>query len=297
MQPRTRCNLCHAEIADDQQPRWRKHGHEIFRCRSCSLLFRGSLPSSDELASLYDRSYFLPPERPLDADGFADYIGDEREHRMTARRRVRRLGRNGTSRRLLDVGAAAGFFIDEARSAGWDAEGIDVSPDLTQWGRDRLGLRLHTGLFQEAAYPPGSFDVVTMWDYIEHSIDPAEDIAQAARILRPGGTLMLSTGDAGAPVARISGRRWHLLTPRHHNFFFTAETLDRYLRERGLEISYLGHPGAYYSLGYLIYKLRTMTPRSRVVNSLGEWIAGKSVGELSLRMSLGDILTVHARRL
>jgi SAM-dependent methyltransferase len=295
--PGIRCNLCHTEIAHDQPPRWRKHGLEIFRCRSCSLLFRGSLPSSDELASLYDRSYFIPHERPLDADGFADYIGDEREHRMTARRRVRRLGRDGTSRRLLDVGAAAGFFIDEARSAGWDAEGIDVSPDLTHWGRDRLGLKLHTGLFQEAEYPRGSFDMVTMWDYIEHSIDPAGDIAQAARILRPGGMLMLSTGDAGAPVARISGRRWHLLTPRHHNFFFTAETLDRYLREQGLEISYLGHPGAYYSLRYLIYKLRTMTPRSRVVNSLGEWIATKSVGELSLCMNLGDILTVHARRL
>jgi 2-polyprenyl-3-methyl-5-hydroxy-6-metoxy-1,4-benzoquinol methylase len=296
LQSEIRCNLCHTEIASDQPPRWRKHGLEIFQCRSCSLLFRGSLPTSEQLAALYDRSYFHPDERSPEAEGYADYIGDESEHRFTARRRVRWLGRRGSPRRLLDVGAAAGFFLDEARSAGWDVEGIDISPYLTCWGRDRLGLELHTGLFQEEEYPPASFDVVTMWDYIEHSIDPAADITQAARILRRGGLLMLSTGDAGAVVARISGRRWHLLTPHHHNFFFTAETLSRYLQEHGFEISYLGHPGAYYSLRYLMYKLRTMTPRSRAVHALGEWIATKSVGELSFCVNLGDILTVHARR-
>jgi SAM-dependent methyltransferase len=291
-----RCNLCGREIAADQSPRWRKHGLDVFRCRNCSLLFRGPLPTRQQLAALYDQSYFLPDERPQDADGFADYIGDESEHRMTARRRVQRLGQ-GSSKRLLDIGAAAGFFIDEATRAGWDAEGIDVSPYLTGWGRDRLGLKLQTGLFQEADYPPASFDVVTMWDYIEHSIDPAADVDQAARILRKGGVLMLSTGDAGAAVSRISGRHWHLLTPRHHNFYFTAETLGRYLTERGFEISYLGHPGAYYSLRYLVYKLRTMVPRSRAVNALGEWMAAKPMGELSFRVNLGDILTLHARRL
>jgi len=87
---------------------------------------------------------------------------------------------------LLDVGAAAGFFMDEARNAGWEVEGIDVSPEMSRWGRDELGLRIDTGLFQRADYTADSFDAVTMWDYIEHSIDPAGDFAKASEVLRPG---------------------------------------------------------------------------------------------------------------
>jgi 2-polyprenyl-3-methyl-5-hydroxy-6-metoxy-1,4-benzoquinol methylase len=291
-----RCNLCQTTVAPGQPPRWRKHGYEIFQCRSCALVFRGDLPTPDELLRIYDGGYFRRDLRShAEADGYDDYLGDEVEHRLTARRRVGQLGRLGSTGRLLDVGAAAGFFIDEARRAGWRVEGIDVSPDTSRWGRERMGLEIVTGVFQQAEYAEASFDVVTMWDYIEHSIDPASDLSKAAAILRRGGTLMLSTGDVGSAVARICDSRWHLLTPRHHNFFFALQTLTRYLQERGFEITYVGHPGAYYSLRYMAYKLRMMAPRSRTVHALGEWLAAHSIGELSLPFNLGDIVTVHAR--
>lgn len=291
-----RCNLCQAFVALDQLPRWRKDGYEIFKCRSCGLLFRASLPTFDELPRIYGGHYFRNSDGSR-ADGYADYLGDEVEHRLIARRRIKSLERMRSPGKLLDVGSAAGFFMDEARKIGWDVEGIDVSSDTSQWGRDRMGLKIVTGLFQEAQYPPASFDAVTMWDYIEHSIDPGSDLSKAAEVLRRGGVLMLSTGDAASAVARISGRRWHLLTPRHHNFFFTTKTLRRYLTARGFEISYIGYPGAYYSLRYIAYKLRTMAPRSHTVHALGEWLAGHSIGERPLPLNLRDIVTIHARRL
>ena len=98
-------------------------------------------------------------------------------------------------------------------------------------------------------------------------------------------------------MARISGRRWHLLVPRYHNFFFTRETLKRYLETRGFQLIYTGHPGAYYSLRYLLYKLQTMAPRSHAVRWLADWAAASSVGKLALPVNLRDIVTVHARRL
>jgi 2-polyprenyl-3-methyl-5-hydroxy-6-metoxy-1,4-benzoquinol methylase len=248
------------------------------------------------LRAIYVSSYFRRKEE-LSADGYADYLREETEHRLTATRRVRRLGGLRSPGRLLDVGAAAGFFMDEARSAGWSVEGIDISPEMSQQGREQLGLEIVTGLFQHAAYSPASFDAVTMWDYIEHSIDPASDLSKAAEVLRPGGILMLSTGDAKSLVAHISGRRWHLLVPRYHNFFFTCETLKRYLEARGFQLIYTGHPGAYYSLRYLLYKLQTMAPRSRAVRWLADWAAASSVGKLALYVNLRDIVTVHARRL
>lgn len=288
-----RCNLCDTPVSAGQAPHWHKDGYDIFRCRSCGLLFRDPLPTATDLESIYARDYFIRDEGS-DADGYADYLSDEAEHRLTARRRVAQLCEARTPGRLLDVGSAAGFFMDEARSAGWDPHGIDVSPDMSAWGREKLGLDIATGLFQSADYPPDSFDAVTMWDYIEHSIDPAADFANAARVLEPGGALMLSTGDAAALVARLSGRRWHLLTPRHHNFFFTVATLSRYLRANGFEAIIAKHPSAHYSLRYMTYKLGTMAPRSRAVRSLGELVAARSIGERSIRFNLGDIVTVSA---
>src|SRR5689334_13558084 len=136
-----RCNLCQTPVETGQEPRWRKHGFEIFRCSCCGLLFRGQLPTPEELLAIYDRSYFVR-QQDGDAQGYADYLSDEPEHRLTARLRVRELGRvseglrsqeggqahrspDGVrTARLLDVGSAAGFFMDEARAAGWEVSGI-----------------------------------------------------------------------------------------------------------------------------------------------------------------------------
>lgn len=290
------CNLCSTPLSVRQQPRWRKHGYEVFKCRSCSLLFRAQLPTQADLDSIYAQSYFRRDEE-AGADGYADYLGDGPEHRLTARRRVEQLSRAIDSGRLLDVGSAAGFFMDEAKKVGWEPHGIDISPEMSAWGRNHLDLDIANGLFQSAEYPAGSFDAVTMWDYIEHSTDPARDFAKAAHVLRPQGVLMLSTGDAASIVARLSGRRWHLLTPRHHNFFFTVDTLQRYLKMNGFEVVKVHHPGAQYSLRYLVYKLGTMAPRSRAVRTISEWIASRRLGERSLRFNLFDIVTITARRL
>lgn len=290
-----RCNLCDTPVPAGESPRWRKDGYDIFLCRSCGLLFRGPLPTAADLESIYARDYFIRAEGS-DANGYSDYLSDEAEHRLTAKRRVAKLSGEVPPGRLLDVGSAAGFFMDEARSAGWEVHGIDVSPDMSAWGKEKLDLDIANGLFQSADYPADSFDTVTMWDYIEHSIDPAGDFAKAAHVLRPGGMLMLSTGDAASLVARLSGRRWHLLTPRHHNFFFTVDTLSRYLRANGFEVVAVNHPSAHYSLRYMVYKLGTMAPRSRVLSNLSEWIGARRIGERSIRFNLGDIVTICARR-
>lgn len=289
------CNLCHAPLARQQQPRWVKEGFAIYECGACGLLFRGDLPSHQELLSIYGQDYFLRPAG-ANSEGYADYLSDEAEHRLTARRRVDQLERMAGRGRLLDVGSAAGFFMDEARTRHWDVRGIDVSPEMSAWARDWLGLDVATGAFQLTSYPRGSFDAVTMWDYIEHSIDPAGDFAKAAEVLRPGGLLLLSTGDAAAPVARLSGQRWHLLTPRHHNFFFTVETLRRYLREYGFEPLSIGHPGGRYSLRYVVHKLGTMAPRSRALRKLEAFTSERPLGDRSLRLNLFDIVTVAARK-
>jgi SAM-dependent methyltransferase len=260
------------------------------RCPSCGLLFRRELPTQAELDEVYGLEYFKGG-----ASGYLDYVADEDVHRSSAQNRLEALERIVPPGRLLDVGAAAGFFVDEARAHGWDASGIDVSEPMVDWGRRTLSAPLERATLGSSGLPAASLDALTMWDYLEHSIDPTADLARTHELLRPGGVLALSTGDAATFVARISGSRWHLLTPRHHNFFFTAATLAQLLEQSGFDVVSLDHRGSRYPLRYLVHKLRTLVPL-RALDTLTGRLARSRIGAVTLPMNLWDITTVLARR-
>jgi SAM-dependent methyltransferase len=287
------CNLCGSSFDGVQHTRWRKDGHDIVECPSCALLFRARMPSRAELETIYGESYFSNAAGDTKGQGYLDYVGEEWLHRIAARRRLERLEQVIQSGRLLDVGAAAGLFVDEAGERGWEACGIDISPAMVRWGREELGAELSVCDLQDLETSLGCFDVVTMWDYIEHSRDPAADMTQARTLLRAGGVLALSTGDAAALVARLCGIRWHLLTPRHHNFFFTSRTISDLLARHGFDVRWSGHPGNAYSIPYLAHKLRTLVdiPPVRAVSAVSE---RPFFSRLTIPINLFDIVTFIA---
>jgi len=194
---------------------------------------------------------------------------------------------------LLDVGCAAGFFLDEARKRGWNVAGVELSPDMAGHARARLGLEVHVGSFGNVELAPRSFDTVTMWDYVEHSVDPAGDLRRAATLLVPGGLLALSTGDVASVAARLAGSRWHLLTPRHHNFFFTRASLERAVRDAGFDVVRSGYSSSRYSMRYLLHKLRTLRD-SAVLERFARGVGRTRLGGLAVPVNLFDIVTLLA---
>src|SRR5262249_52589140 len=146
------------------------------------------------------------------------------------------ISNSGRAQFLLDVGCGHGYFLDEARAAGWRVHGLEVSPYATQQARKRglagqcrpieqvtLAPRGRTPVLSEL--PTAAFDCITMWDVIEHLRDPAGTIKTLAGALRPGGVLALSTGDLTSLCARLCGRNWHLLNLPEHLFFFSPRCL------------------------------------------------------------------------
>jgi SAM-dependent methyltransferase len=287
------CPLCDGALDAEADVRWAKSGHRILQCPTCGLLFRATRPAPAELEQLYDVDYFKGGEDPA-GTGYLDYVGDEDLHRAAARRRLDVLDRFAPMRgALLDVGAAAGFFVSEAQAHGWRASGLDVSTAMVEWGRSRLGVALDVGILQASPPAEASLDAVTMWDYLEHALDPLGDVECAHRALRPGGILALSTGDAASLAARLSGERWHLLTPEHHNFYFTPTTLRLLLERAGFRIASVRHPGGRYPLRYLAHKLRTLVA-ARPLDRLTDYLSSAPIGARELPVNLWDIMTVIA---
>lgn len=266
---------------------------DLARCPQCGLVTVSSHPEQNELNALYGESYYNSGNsRQL---GYTDYVADEANIRRSARRRLRQLQRHTQGGRLLDVGCATGFFLDEARKAGWRATGLDPSDFAVQYARQQFGLDVQCGTLESVELPAQSFDLVTMWDVIEHVSDPAGTIRLAGRLLREDGVITLATPDVDSVPARLAGSGWvgYKLSGEHVTFF-SKRTLSQMLEDAGFTVLQTGHIGKHVPLALFRDRLGMYFPLLARLLRVAEDLAGLSA--LSLYVNPFDIIQVTARK-
>jgi len=214
---------------------------EIFECPECGLVFHAGSGSSD----LYSSEYFAGGE-------YHDYRGDERVLRRNFRKQIARLRKLAPGGRLLEIGCAYGFFLDLAR-AHWDVSGVDVSEEGVAHAREVLGLAVERADFLDTLETPETFDLICLWDTVEHLPHPARTIEKAARALKPGGALVMTTGDIGSFVARWRKQRWRQIHPPTHLYYFSQKTLSRAVEQAGLRVEEITSVGYWRSLRSMLY--------------------------------------------
>lgn len=105
---------------------------------------------------------------------------------------------------LLDVGCAFGKFMECATRRGWSVRGVEISSYSSRYAREELGLNVLTGDLLSAPLDEGCFDLVTMWDVLEHVIEPRKTLDRAAQVLKPGGHLILTTDNYRSLLSGMS---------------------------------------------------------------------------------------------
>jgi len=211
---------------------------EIHRCRGCGLTFaRGGLPEPD-LKELYEAAWKKTwgPTFEQSPARVASYAAAQVTY-------VETLIPPG---RVLDVGCGNGLFLEAASVRGWEVAGIELSPAAAAAARERVGPRVTLGTLEEADLRSDAFDVVTLWEVIEHVPHPLRLLSEVRRVLRPGGMLFLSTPNAHSIFHRIA--RWsYILTlgfwtfPARriyfssHRYYFTKQTLSATLLKAGFD--------------------------------------------------------------
>ena len=261
-------------------------GFAIAACGGCGVRHLAPQPDAATLAALYAESYYHS-EDPLTC-GYGPYAAEAENWRATFRDRLRRLP---PGQRVLDVGAAAGFFVEQARLAGRDAEGVEPSTWAAGYAREVLGQPVRTATLAEAAYAAGAFDGLTMWEVIEHLPDPAAVLAEAHRVLAPGGWLALSTPDAESLAARVSGARWlGWRKVPEHLWFFGADHLGRLLGQAGFEVVERRYVSLTVTLGFALERLGSLLGAPALPR-----LAGPLRG-VAVRINPGYDLMLVARR-
>jgi SAM-dependent methyltransferase len=180
----------------------------LVRCKGCGLLYENPQFSAEQVVAGYAASQDSghDSQRPMRVRSFARALRKLREHLPPP------------SSRVLDIGTAGGAFLEAATQCGYDAYGMEPSRYLVEQGRLR-GLKVEQGTIDSHGFEPSSFDLICLWDVLEHLTDPKAALKEVARLLKPDGVVLINYPDIGTLEARLAGRRfWWLLSVHLQHF-------------------------------------------------------------------------------
>lgn len=220
------------------------------------------------------------------------YLEQRAGRELTFRKHLQRLEKvtgPANGRQLLDVGAYIGVFVETALAAGWEAVGVEPSRWAARVAQEQ-GLPVIEGTQDAPELQGRVFDVVTMWDVIEHVDDPAAELAKAYRLLKPGGFVAVHTMDIDSLVARVMGRRWPWLMDMHIHYF-SKRTLAQMLEQAGFEVIWIGPQGRFLSLGYLATRVGGLN--GWLGRLFGAVFRGLRVDGAAVPVNFGDLITVY----
>jgi 2-polyprenyl-3-methyl-5-hydroxy-6-metoxy-1,4-benzoquinol methylase len=257
------CNLCgskkfdvvyesrrHLEKDKDLVKKFRASGDELLidqlvKCKNCGLKFVNPRIKSKIIVDSYSKGsdeVFVSQAKAREKtfDNSLSYI--EKFAKIRGK--------------VLDVGTAGGSFLSAAKNRGWEVYGCEPNKWLANWGTKNYGFKISSGTIFEQKYKSSFFDLVTLWDVIEHTPDPKKVLKECNRVMKPGSFLVVNYPEIGSWLARLMGRKWLFLTSVHL-YYFTPKTMSNLLKEAGFEIIIIRPHLQSLELGYLLFRAET----------------------------------------
>jgi 2-polyprenyl-3-methyl-5-hydroxy-6-metoxy-1,4-benzoquinol methylase len=211
----------------------------LVRCTACDLVYVNPTFDEAHYKSVYASQDYQDIVRDL---GIKSH--DYRVQRFGAER-VRLMAEHlpaVRSPRYLDVGCSTGFVVEAARASGWEAIGVDLNPSAIEYGRSR-GLDVRAVDLEEAGFDPESFDAVSLFDVLEHLLDPVRTLRACTRLLRNGGIVFLYVPNYDSASRLLMGKDAHFIWPTHHLNYYTPATIRDLMTRESLDTVYLATEG------------------------------------------------------
>lgn len=259
------------------------NGADVVECEACHLIYV-PIPAP-EFTSMYKEEYYASAS---ETGGYKNYSGEFESHKLTFTKRLEEseslLGQVG---RLLDLGCALGHLGVTAKRRGWDVYVTDVSEFAVIETRKKFGVNGFVSAPHKLAVKPARFDLITMFDVIEHLSHPMDLLRDTRRALSSHGILHLTTPNAKSWSAKLMGRHWYHLKPDEHLLYFTPQTLRSCLERSGFEVLKIKPVCTYMRIDDIFMRLERYSKRGAkfvraVARGLGlsDWRLKIYVGEM-----------------
>ena len=261
----------------------KRHG-QIVSCRRCGFVF---------VNPREDQSKFLEAYRRLSPK---EYLLEKENRKLIFEENLNLIEKHVERRgKLLDIGCSVGLFLNVAMNRGWDVKGVEISAQNAAFAREHFNLDVISGNIKDLNFERASFDVITLWDVLEHLQDPGVVMTKVHSVLRNHGLCVLNTPNIGSNVAKRMGEKW-LGIVRMHLYYFNKETLTMFLLKHGFKIVYEGTYRRVFTVKYIVQKLSYHSkPFGRLLDII--LLKVLNLGEMKMSIDLYDGLTVIAKKL
>lgn len=218
---RSRCPLCRAQATREAMV---LDGIRSSVC-SCGFMFVRDVPSAAEISAFYENA----PCDERKKNG--QQVNAAVNHKV-----FRRFVKSPAGKSVMDVGSGYGFFLDKLSGCGMSRRvGIELSRTERHYARSCHGLEVHAR-FDELA-GDDRFDIITLFEVIEHILDPPAFLDELCRRLRPGGTVIIGTDNFSSGVVKALGEGFPKWIPHAHISYFMPDTLRALVQKHaGLDI-------------------------------------------------------------
>ena len=263
------------------QDNWHRKYDVLVLCKYCGLVRAKDKYFQTNTRKLYTKQYF-------NGIDYADYSAEESALKKNFQNRIKILSRYKAKGKILDIGCAYGYFLDVAKREGYVPLGVELDASIARHATRNSNCKVFVGDFMSINIKKESYDVVCMLDTIEHFKKPELYLEKAKKILKRNGILAIETGDIGALLPRVQKRKWRLITPPTHLYYFSKKSLAKLLETRGFKVVEFRYVTFHRTLGQTIYRLSRNSHVSHLL---------KPLSKLSYPLQTYDLMFVVAKKI
>lgn len=275
------------------KPSFKKLGYKFTKCLKCGLYWIDFNFSYNQfLNNFYQEGYFKGDKN---FRAYADYGDDKKIILKNMRHYLKKIHHFKKQGNLLDIGCAFGYFLEISQSNGFNAFGIDVSKYAVEIANQKALGKIKLGTVGQVNFKHNFFNVITMFDIVEHLKSPKRDLKIIRKLLCPEGLLVIQTGDSESLWTKIFKKRWHFFAPPQHIFFFNKKNIAELLKQTGFKVVKIEKDGKWVSLRYLLHMMG-YSLNSSIWDKLYNRVSKNFLGKIPLYFRFNDNMIVYAKK-
>ncbi len=280
------CNICSGDTytviyegKDGKNYQYYSSGNygKIIRCNNCGLIYVNPLGKDIE------KNYETIEDK--------DYLKSKEARIETSKRDLKEIEKYKKEGKILDIGCGPGFFLKVAKDNKWDEYGVELSKWACDYGKN-TGVNIINKRLERAKFNDKFFDVITLWDVIEHVEYPSSLLLEINRILKNDGIIVLNTPNIGSIFAKIMGKRWWNLIGMHI-YYFDKKTIRKILEKNGFKIIKIKSYSRIITPRYAVEWLKNY----KMIYGILKFIFDKTfLGNVRPRVNFFDNIVVYAKK-